>query len=79
MNNLQHYGIKNMQVTDLVHPDMPTAKESKYSRCLIPKEKHMEGKNQSWLKKVKKCGYKNQRYLERREIIPTRRGYTNRA
>ncbi|OIO76145.1 MAG: hypothetical protein AUJ85_01240 [Elusimicrobia bacterium CG1_02_37_114] len=64
LNNLYHYGIKNIRVIDLVYPDMLTEEEIKLSRYLIPAGKDMTVKNENWLKEVYKRNYKNQKYLE---------------
>ena len=70
IDNLKHYGIKHLQVIDLIHPDMLTEREIKYSRYPIPSEsKDTITKNKKWLKEIKKRKYKNQKFLEQKEII----------
>ena len=64
MNNLKFYGIPNTRVIDLIHPDMLTPEEIKFSRYLIPDNESMRVKNKNWLKEVHKRDYKNQQYLE---------------
>lgn len=64
MDNLKFYGIPNTRVIDLVHPDMLTPEEIKFSRYLIPDNESMRIKNKNWLKEVHKRGYQNQQYLE---------------
>ena len=64
MNNLKFYGIPNTRVIDLIHPDMLTPKEIKFSRVIIPDDESMRVKNKNWLKEVHKRDYKNQQYLE---------------
>jgi len=64
VDNLHHYGIKNTQIIDLVHPDALNPDEVKLSRYRIPMKEGMRVKNQAWLKEVHKRGYQNQKYLE---------------
>ena len=63
LNNLHFYGIKNTRVIDLIHPDMLTPEEIKFSRYRIPARKSMQVKNKNWLKQVHERDYKNQKYL----------------
>lgn len=65
---LSHYGLQNTRVIDLIHPDMLTPREIKFSRYRIKEPEEMRVKNKNWLKEVRKRGYKNQRYLEKRTI-----------
>jgi len=64
IDDLHHYGVKNTQVIDLIHPDMLGPDEVKLSRYRIPETEGMRVKNQAWLKEVHKRDYKNQKYLE---------------
>lgn len=65
VNNLNHYGIKHVGTTDLVHPDMLTPDEVLISRFILEDHtKAIRTKNAAWLKQVHKQGYKNQQYLE---------------
>jgi len=64
INNLKFYGIPNTRVVDLVHPDMLTQEEIKFSRYRIKDIEAMRVKNKNWLKEVHKRDYKNQQYLE---------------
>ena len=64
INNLKFYGIPNTRVIDLIHPDMLTPEEIKFSRYLIKDNESMRIKNKNWLKEVHKRDYKNQQYLE---------------
>lgn len=64
IDDLHHYGIKNIQVIDLVHPDMLGSEEVQLSKYRIPKTEGMRVKNQAWLKEVHKKDYQNQNYLE---------------
>ncbi|MDP3786301.1 MAG: hypothetical protein Q8R05_01960 [Candidatus Omnitrophota bacterium] len=64
MNNLKFYGIPHTRVIDLIHPDMLTPEEIKFSRYLIKDIESMRIKNKNWLKEVHKRDYKNQEYLE---------------
>ena len=65
INNLKFYGISNIRVIDLIHPDMLTPEEIKFSRYLVPDNESMRVKNKNWLKEVSKRNYNNQRYLEK--------------
>ena len=64
MDNLKFYGIPNTRVIDLIHPDMLTPEEIKFSRVIIKDIEAMRVKNKNWLKEVHKRDYKNQQYLE---------------
>jgi len=64
IDDLHHYGIKNTQVIDLVHPDMLSPDEVQLSKYRIPKTEGMVAKNQAWLKEVHKKDYQNQKFLE---------------
>ncbi len=64
IDDLHHYGIKNTQVIDLVHPDALSPDEVELARYRIPVTEGMAAKNQAWLKEVHKKDYQNQRYLE---------------
>jgi len=64
IDDLHHYGIKNTQVIDLVHPDMLGSDEVQLSKYRIPKTEGMTAKNQAWLKEVHKRDYQNQKFLE---------------
>jgi len=63
INNLHFYGIKNTRVIDLIHPDMLTPEEIKFSRYRVPARESMRVKNKSWLKQVRERDYRNQKYL----------------
>lgn len=65
--NLRHYGIKHIQVEDLIHPDMLTPQEVQDSRYQIPTTTIMQTKNKAWLEQVHKRGYSNQKYLEEKD------------
>ena len=64
VDDLRHYGLKNTQVIDLVHPDMLGPEEVKLSKYRIPKTEGMTAKNQAWVKEIHKREYQNQKYLE---------------
>jgi len=64
LDNLRFYGISNTRVIDLIHPDMLSPEEIKFSRVLIPENESMHVKNKNWLKEVYKRDYNNQQYLE---------------
>jgi len=63
IDDLHHYGLKNTQVIDLIHPDALSPDEVKLSKYRI-KTEGMAAKNQAWLKEVHKRDYQNQKYLE---------------
>ena len=63
IDDLHHYGIKNTQVIDIIHPDALSPDEVKLSRYRISTE-GMAAKNQAWLKEVHKRNYQNQKFLE---------------
>ncbi len=64
IDDLHHYGIKNTQVIDIVHPDMLRPEEVQLSKYRIPKTEGMRVKNIAWLKEIRKRDYQNQKYLE---------------
>jgi hypothetical protein len=63
LDDLAHYGIKNVKVFDLINPDVLTPDEVLMSRYPIPTPESMRTKNRQWLKEVQKRHYKNQKYL----------------
>ncbi|MBA7491358.1 hypothetical protein ES702_01903 [subsurface metagenome] len=65
LNNLHFYGIKNTRVIDLIHPDMLTPEEIKFSRYRIRAPKSMKVKNENWLRQVHERDYINQKFLEK--------------
>jgi hypothetical protein len=69
IDNLKFYGIANVRVIELIHPDMLKPEEVKISRYPIETGKGMEVKNKKWLKQIRRRQYKNQRYLEQKRII----------
>jgi len=64
LDNLKFYGIPNTRVIDLIHPDMLSPEEIKFSRVLVKDNESMEVKNKNWLKEVHKRNYNNQQHLE---------------
>jgi len=66
VNNLKFYGVTNIRVVDLVHPDMLTPDEVKLARYAVPATDIMISKNKDWLAEVRERNYKNQQYLEDR-------------
>lgn len=64
VDDLRHYGVKNTQVTDLIHPDALTPDEVMLAKYRIPGKESMRVKNTAWLKEVHKRNYANQIYLE---------------
>jgi len=60
IDDLKHYGIKNIKVTDLVHPDLLTPLEINASRFKInDKDKSVSKKNTDWIREVKRRKFKN--------------------
>jgi hypothetical protein len=64
IDDLSRYGINNVQIIDLIHPDALTPEEIALSRYNIRNPAEMKTKNEAWLKEVHKRNYKNQKYLE---------------
>jgi hypothetical protein len=64
VDDLRHYGVKNTQVIDLIHPDALTPDEVQLARYRIPDTEGMAAKNRAWLDEVHKRDYQNQKYLE---------------
>lgn len=73
INNLHAFGVKNTKVVDLIHPDMLTEEEIRFSRYKVPDGKEMKKKNTKWMRQVKQAKYKNQRYLESRSATTFKR------
>lgn len=63
IEDLNFYGINNIKLVDLIHPDMLTAKEVEMSRYRIPQDKRDIKLNKYWLRQVKKNNYKNMKEL----------------
>lgn len=61
--NLRHYGVKNIQDFELIHPDMLTPEEILQARYPIRAGKDMEEKNRRWLEEVSQRRYANMKYL----------------
>ena len=62
--NLRHYGIKNIQTFELVHPDMlKTQAEVLQSRYPVPAGPEMAEKNRRWYEEVSARHYANMKYL----------------
>jgi len=61
--DLKFYGVKNIKLVDLIHPDMLTREEIEMSRYRIPQSKKDQYLNNRWLKEVKKKHYRNMKYL----------------
>ena len=61
--NLRHYGIKNIQDFELIHPDMLTPEEILQARYPVRAGPDMEEKNRRWLEEVSKRRYANMKYL----------------
>lgn len=68
ISNMKFFGIKNIRVFELIHPDMLTQTEILNSRYRIP-TRSMEAKNEEWLKSVKEKNYKNFKYLVEGDIL----------
>lgn len=63
-DDLKHYGIKTIRITDLITPDMLTPEEIEISRYKFPQKKAGQRKMMdTWLDQIKKKKYRNQRYL----------------
>lgn len=68
LNNLRHYGIKNLQTFDLINPDMLDKDQILQARYPIKAGPDMTEKNRQWLEDVAKRRYANMKYLiEERE------------
>ncbi len=63
IEDLIFYGVKNIKLYDLIHPDMLTAEETKLSRYRLTPAKRMERITSEWYKQAKKKNYKNMKYL----------------
>ncbi|MCH7590892.1 hypothetical protein IIB34_07640 [PVC group bacterium] len=63
IDNLNAFGIKNIKNIDLIHPDMLTPEEIKFSKFTLPDKKGMRSKNTKWIREVRKAGYTNMKYL----------------
>jgi hypothetical protein len=64
IDDLKHYGIKNIRCEDLITPDMLTIDEIMLARYHIPDSQAMKNKNEYWLSCVKAKNYKHQAFLE---------------
>ena len=65
ISNLERYGIKNIKVVDLVHPDMLTAEEVKHSRYrLSTRTKRNRTITEEWFGEVTKKNYRNLKHLK---------------
>ena len=64
IDDLVHYGIKNIKCVDLINPDMLTPKEILASRFPVTDPENMRKKNTAWLREIKKKKYKNQKHLD---------------
>ena len=64
IDDLAHYGIKNINCVDLINPDMLTPKEILASRFPLTDPENMRKKNTAWLREIKKKKYKNQTHLD---------------
>ena len=63
LDDLAHYGVKNVQDFDLINPDMLTPEQILNSRFPIPMGQDMEEKNRKWYDEVSKRHYSNMKYL----------------
>lgn len=64
IDDLKHYGIKNIHVTDLINPDMLSPEEIQLARYPIPDTEAMAKKNTAWLKATRQVKYQNQKFLD---------------
>lgn len=64
IDDLRFYGISNIRLTDLIHPDMLTEDEVKTSRFRFPQKPGREWKiANKWIREVEKKKYKNWKHL----------------
>ncbi len=63
IDDLNLYGIKNVENIDLINPDMLTPEEINLSRYPISDTDSTAKKNTDWMSAVRKTGYANQQYL----------------
>ena len=63
LEDLAHYGIKNVKVRDLIDPDMLEPEQILRSRYPLKIGEDVDEKNAKWVKAVKSRRYKNERYL----------------
>lgn len=75
VNHLQAFGIKNVKVTDMIHPDMLIPDEIKLAKYNIREKKETTKKNTAWLREIRKLKYKNQIYLDVRSTSKKRTIY----
>jgi hypothetical protein len=70
LKNLRFYGIKNMTVIDLIHPDMLTPRETRMSRFSIPRHRKQDLElNAEWWERIAARRYKNVNYLKGTRLI----------
>jgi len=63
IEGLEFYGVRNITLVDLVHPDMLTPQEIEMSKYRLSQKKRDEALNQRWLKRIKQKHYTNMKYL----------------
>ena len=63
IDNLNKFGIHNIQTVDLVNPDMLTPEEVEFSRFRIPSGAASQEKNTDWLQAVREKNYDNQQHM----------------
>ncbi|MDP8258200.1 MAG: hypothetical protein P9L90_02075 [Candidatus Aadella gelida] len=64
IDDLVHYGIKNINCVDLINPDMLSPDEILAARYPVPISENMRKKNTAWLREIKKMKYNNQEHLD---------------
>jgi len=64
IDDLKRYGIKNIQNTDLINPDILTPEEIQLSRYPLSDAEDMAKKNTNWLKQIRQMKYQNQKHMD---------------
>lgn len=63
IDNLNKFGIHNIQTFDLVNPDMLTPEEVSFSKFRIPSGRGSQKKNTDWLRAIRRKNYDNQEFM----------------
>lgn len=70
IEDLKHYGIKNIKCMDMITPDMLTEEEVKISRYRLPQKSGKQWRLlNKWLKEIRKKKYRNERFLIEEERV----------
>jgi hypothetical protein len=64
VDNLNKFGINNVQVIDLINPDILTPEETSFSKFRVPAGRVNQKKNTAWLRNIRKRNFDNQEFLE---------------